>query len=204
MCPRPYRLGRREAAGRRIRSRVLAAARRILTSSAGPAAFSIDGVAHEAGVSRMTVYYRFGSRRGLLEALFDDLAARGHIEELPQAFAQPDPLRALAEFIEIFAGFWASGGVLIRRLQAMGEIDPELGEALRARQERRRHGLIVIVGRIAQRRNLPSPLEDIVDIFFTLSSFDTFDTLATKGRAPREVASLLRRLALAVLDTSGA
>src|SRR5262249_50487195 len=203
MCPRPYRLGRREAAGRRVRARVVAAARRILTSSAGSSAFSIDGVANEAGVSRMTVYYRFGSRRGLLEALFDDLAARGHIDRLPAAFAQPDPLRALSQYIDVFAGFWASGRVLIRRLQAMGVMDPELGEALRARQERRRHGLTVIVGRIGERRSLPNPPEDVVDVLFALTSFDTFDALATKGRGQKEVAALLRRVAFAAVGGAG-
>src|SRR5262249_13616926 len=204
MCPRPYRLGRRDAAGKRVRARVVAAARRILTSSAGPAAFSIDSVAHEAGVSRMTVYYRFGSRRGLLEAVFDDLAARGHIDQLPRAFAQPDPLRALSEFIDVFAGFWASGRVLTRRLQAMGEMDPELGDALRARQERRRHGLTVIVGRIGERRSLPEPPEDVIDVLFTLTSFDTFDSLAKMGRGPKEVAGLLRRVALAAVSATSA
>jgi len=177
----------------------VAAARRILTSSAGPAAFSIDGVAQEAGVSRMTVYYRFGSRRGLLEAVFDDLAARGHIDQLPQVFAQPDPLRALSDYIDVFARFWTSGRVLTRRLQAMGEMDPELGEALRARQERRRHGLNVIVSRIGERRSLPVPHEDVVDVLFALTSFDTFDALAEKARGPKEVAALLRPLALAAV-----
>src|SRR5215471_7975059 len=146
MCPRPYRLGRRLAAGEKTRAQIVAAARKVLMAPEGPAAFSIDSVAHEAGVARMTVYYRFGSRRGLLEALFDDLAARGHIDQLPRAFAQPDPLRAPSEFIDVFSEFWASGRVLTRRLQAMGVMDPELGEALRARQERRRQGLTVIVG----------------------------------------------------------
>jgi len=147
----------------------------------------------------MTVYYRFGSRRGLLEAVFDDLASRGHIDELPRAFGQPDPLRALSEFIEVFAGFWASGRLLTRRLQAMGEMDPELGEALRSRQERRRRGLTVLVQRIGRTRKLPASIEEVVDVLFALTSFDTFDVLATKTRGPREVVGLVRRLAMAFL-----
>lgn len=201
MSPRPYRLGRREAAGEKTRARVVSAARKVLMAPEGPAAFSIDAVAHEAGVSRMTVYYRFESRRGLLEALFDDLAARGRIGRLPGAFQQPDPVRALSEFVGVFIGFWASGRLLIRRLRGMATIDAELGQALRARDERRRHGLTVLVRRIAEQRGLPSSLtsEDVVDVLFTLTSFETFDALARGRRSVRDVRSLVERLALATL-----
>jgi AcrR family transcriptional regulator len=169
----------------------------------GPAGFSIDAVASEAGVSRMTVYYRFESRRGLLEALFDDLAARGRIGRLPGAFQQPDPVRALSEFVGVFIGFWASGRLLIRRLRGMGTIDPELGQALRARDERRRHGLTVLVRRIAEQRGLPSlTLEDVVDVLFTLTSFETFDALARGKRSVHDVQALVERLALAALGHS--
>ena len=33
---------------------------------------AIDAVARQAGVARMTVYYQFESKKGLLEALLDD------------------------------------------------------------------------------------------------------------------------------------
>ncbi|HKD10896.1 MAG TPA: TetR/AcrR family transcriptional regulator [Thermoanaerobaculia bacterium] len=197
MCPRPYRLGRRLAAGEKTRAQIVAAARKVLMAPEGPAAFSIDAVAHEAGVSRMTVYYRFESRRGLLEALFDDLAARGRMDRLAGAFRHADPVEALSEFIGVFTGFWASGRLLIRRLHGMGTMDPELGRALRAREERRRHGLDVLVRRIAERRSLPPSMtpEDVVDLLFALTSFETFDALVSGKRRPRDVAALIRRLA---------
>ncbi len=201
MSPRPYRLGRREAIGEETRSRILAAARDVLMAREGPSAFSIDAVAREASVSRMTVYYRFESKRGLLEALFDDLAARGGMHKLAGAFQQSDPLQALSEFIVVFVGFWNTGRLLIRRLHGMGAMDLELGEALRAREERRRHGLNVIVQRIAARRDLPAPMPigDAVDILFMLTSFETFDALARGKRRPQDVAALLQSLALATL-----
>jgi AcrR family transcriptional regulator len=161
----------------------------------------VEAVAHAAGVSRMTVYYRFESKRGLLEALFDDLAKTGRIDKLAGAFRQADPLEALAEFIAVFVGFWTSERVLLRRLQGMGAMDPELEEALRARAERRRHGLRVLVQRIAEKRGLPASMsfEDVVDVLFTLTSFETFDALTRGKRRPRDVASLIQRLALAAL-----
>ena len=109
MSPRPYRLGQRQAATDETRARVLAAARELLAASNGLAGFSIEAVARQAGVARMTVYYQFGSKPGLLEALFDDLAARGQIgEHLAAAFRRPDALQALAGFIAAFAHFWAA------------------------------------------------------------------------------------------------
>jgi AcrR family transcriptional regulator len=207
MSPRPYRLGRRQAAGEKTRAQIVAAARRVLMAPEGPAAFSIDAVAREAGVSRMTVYYRFESRRGLLEALFDDLAARGRMDRLAGAFRHADPVDALSEFISVFIGFWTSGRLLIRRLNGMGTMDPELGEALRTREERRRHGLDVLVRRIAEQRGLPPPmtLGDVVDLLFALTSFETFDALARGTRRPPDVAALIRLLAARVTlgDTSG-
>ena len=65
MSPRPYRLGQRQVAADETRSRILNAARSQLEEEAS---FSIDAVARRADVARMTVYYQFGSRRGLLEA----------------------------------------------------------------------------------------------------------------------------------------
>src|SRR2546422_6186455 len=75
MTPRPYRLGRRQAAVDQTRARILKAARALLVAR-GNTDFSIEAVARRARVTRATVYQRFGSRPNLLEALFDDLARR--------------------------------------------------------------------------------------------------------------------------------
>jgi len=69
MSPRPYRLGQRQATTEQTRARILAAARELLMARDGFNGFSIDAVAREADVARMTVYYQFGSKIGLLEAL---------------------------------------------------------------------------------------------------------------------------------------
>ena len=205
MSPRPYRMGRRVEAGEAIRGRVLAAARKILMGPAGAAAFSIDAVAHEAGVSRMTVYYRFQSKRGLLEAIFDDLAASGRMDRLAAAFPRPDPLDALKEFIAVFVGFYTAGRVLLRRLHGMGAVDPELEKALRYRGERRRRGLTALVQRIATERTLPDSMavEDVVDLLFALTSFETYDSLSRGGRRPADVTRLIQRLALGLLKKAG-
>jgi len=62
MSPRPYRLGQRQATTEQTRARMLGAARELLTSSAGFAGYSIDAVARQADVARMTVYHQLGSK----------------------------------------------------------------------------------------------------------------------------------------------
>src|SRR3989449_11275130 len=92
MSPRPYRLGRRQPAAQRTRARVLRAARELLTARTGAEPFSVDALARRAGVARMTVYHQCGSRRGLLEAIFDSFAAGAEPPaHLPAAFQRPEP-----------------------------------------------------------------------------------------------------------------
>src|SRR5437867_289858 len=108
MSPRPYRLGERESTIQQTRDRIVEAARTLLTTSDGFTGFSIEAVARQANVARMTVYYQFGSKIGLLEAIFDSLAASGGIAQLASVFQLADPHEALAEYIRIFSQFWDS------------------------------------------------------------------------------------------------
>jgi AcrR family transcriptional regulator len=205
MKPRRYRLGQRQAAVEQTRSRIIAAARELLASEGGFADFTIDAVARQAGVARMTVYYQYRSKVGVLEALCDSLAARGQIERLGAAFGQPDPFAALAALITVFVGFWASDRLVIRRVRALVALDPDFAQVVQARDERRREGLRVIVGRLTAAHGRPGPeaLNETIDVLHTLTSFETFDALAGQGRSPEEVAALLQRLARAVLGLEG-
>lgn len=195
------RLGQRQAATDQTRARIIGAARELLTASSGFRSFSLDAVARQAGVARVTVYYQFHSKGGLLEAIFDDLAYRGQMERLAAAFARPEPLETLAEFISTFGRFWGSDRLVIRRLRHVAVLDRDLEEGLRARDERRRVGLRVILQRILERHRRPEQekLDEAVDILFTLTSFETFDTLAGATRTPEDVVPVLWRIAGATL-----
>ena len=193
MSPRPYRLGQRQLAADETRTRILDAARDQLAKETS---FSIDAVARRADVARMTVYYQFGSKRGLLEALFDLLAARGGLHQLPSAFQQSDPSVALERLIEIFARFWSSDRLVLRRIRAMAVLDPELDQVLRERSEGLRNALRVILSR------LPAGsigVVETVDILFALISFENFDLLAGPDRTPEKVAPLVKRAATAIV-----
>ena len=197
MHPRPYQLGRRQEATDQTRARILTAARELLAAPEGYAGFTIDAVAHRAGVARMTVYYQFTSKVGLLEALSDDLAARGHMEHMSRVFTQADPLDSVAEMVAVFADLWSADRPAMRRMRGLGGLDPEVGQVVQARDERRRHIASVLVGRLAERygRPLPADLDQARDLLFTLTSFETFDSLAGADRAPVDVIPVIVRLA---------
>jgi AcrR family transcriptional regulator len=197
-------MGRRQQATEQTRARILTAARELLVAG-GFSGFTIDAVARQAGVARMTVYYQFGSKVGMLEALSDDLAQRGQMDLLPAAFAQPDPRDALDAFIAAFARFWTTDRLVVRRLRALAALDADFEQVVRGRDEWRRHGARVILGRLSERYGHPpaEALDEASDSVYTLTSFETFDTLAGPTRTPEDVAPLVMRLVHAVvgLDT---
>jgi AcrR family transcriptional regulator len=201
MSPRPYRLGQRQAAAEQTRARVIAAARELLSAEGGLPGFTVDAVARQANVARMTVYYQFGSKEGLLEALFDDIAERGQIARLGEAFGLPDPLAALDELIAVFGRFWGSDRLVIRRLRALAALDPDFEKTLQVRDGYRRKAWETIVKRLAEGRVLPAgaSISEAVDVLYMLTSFASFDTLAGKARSPEKVVPLVQRLVRAAL-----
>lgn len=202
MSPRPYRLGQRQAASEQTRARILIAARELLVANDGFSGFSIDAVARKADVVRMTVYHQFGSKVGLLEALSDSLAAHGGMDQLANAFHRSEPLEALDEYIAVFSRFWNADRLVTRRLRALAALDPDFEQVVRARDEWRRQGLRVIVGRLTEKYGKPTAEEsdEVVNILYTLLSFENFDTLAGSARSIEEVAPIVRRLAHGALS----
>ncbi len=201
MSPRPYKLGQRQASTDQTRARILSAARELLMASQGFSGFSIEAVARQADVARMTVYHQFGSKIGLLEALFDSLATSGGMDQLASAFRRPEPLDALEDYITVFSRFWDSDRLVTRRVRGLAALDPDFEQVVRARDERRRQGLRVLVGRIAEQHGRPTPrtLDEAVDILYTLISFECFDTLAGPTRSIKEVVPVVQQLARAAL-----
>lgn len=201
MSPRPYRLGQRQASTEQTRTRIIAAARELLMERDGFARFSIDAVARQADVARMTIYHQFGSKIGLLEALCDSLAFSGGMEQLATAFRRAEPIDALDAFIAIFARFWNSDRLVMRRLRGLAALDADFEQVIRARDEGRRRGLRVLAGRIAVQYGHPTPetLDETINALYTLTSFEFFDTLAGSTQSIEEVVPVVRRLARAAV-----
>ena len=202
---RPYKLGRRQAVADETRTRIVRAARKLLATKKGVAAFTMDAVAREAKVSRMTLYHQFGSKPAILTALFDVLATEGGIASaLPNAFQQSDPLAAIDDFVAAFGRFWSSDRVIYRRMEALATIDPAVEPTLRARQEWRRKGLARLVQRLAKGRTdmTPGRVARTVDVLFVLTAFATFDMLAGSERMPADVIPIVQDLVHRALGSS--
>jgi AcrR family transcriptional regulator len=196
MSPRPYQVGERKAAIDKTRERIVVAARKLLVAE-DFSSFTMDAVARLADVSRLTVYYQFESKAGLLEALYNHIAQRGHMEQLAEVFRQGDAISKLGRFVEVFARFWMSDREVIRRLHALGAIDAEIGKGLRERNERRRHGLRVIVERYCETHPPLQALQVpvVIDALHMLTSFETFDALAGNGRKFEDIVEIIRKMA---------
>jgi AcrR family transcriptional regulator len=201
MSPRPYQLGQRKAASDQTRTRILAATRALLMAPDGYSRFSIETVARQADVARMTVYHQFGSKLGLLEALCDALAASGGMEEVASAFRQLEPLDILNQYIKIFGRFWDVDRLVMRRLRALAALDPDFEQVIRTRDEWRRKGIRAITQQIVekQRPSLSETFDETVDMLLTLTSFETFDTLAGATRGLEEVVPMVQHLARAAI-----
>lgn len=184
MSPRPYRMQQRLAGVDATRARIIASARRVLVSG-DP--FSLDAVARDAGVARLTIYDRFGTRDMVLEAVFDDLADSGGLMRLPEAFIDPDPVAALERFVVIFCEFYATHRVVLRRLNALAVLRP--GTAMHTdRNARRLQGLQVLLGRVGDAGNPLAGTAAVLHTVHVLTGFAFVDELSGPDGDPAKVA----------------
>jgi AcrR family transcriptional regulator len=199
MSPRSYNLGKRKASAQETRARIIEAARRVLEAPDGVAAFTIDAVAREAGVSRMTLYYQFGSKVGLLDGLYDDLAARGLVPYLPAVMHTEDPVEAFDALVNAFCRFWATDRIITRRVRALAAIDPEVEKGIRERDGWRRGLFENALLRLAGAGHLPAEaaLSEMTDTVLAITSFAFFDQLAETNNED-DTASIVLHLARSV------
>ena len=209
MNPRRYKSPGRDAAASQTREKILAAAAAMLGTAKDIDDFSLEAVAKKAGVTRLTVYNQFGSRRALLEAVFDERASRGGLHRLGEATARPDPHAALQRVIAIFCDFWTFDPGALRLLHAVGASDSELAVSVSERNELRRRLLAALVRRMAETAPLPPTAQrDLVDTLFALTSFWFFSQLMTGGRAAPAACRMIQDLAAdavrrAIADATG-
>lgn len=194
--PRPYVSPKRAAAAAETRAQLIEAGMRLLEG--GPAQLSMEAVAKAAGVTRLTVYKQFGSRRGLLEAMFDDTARRFGVTRMAEAMNQSDPRQGLHLAVDILCGFWGSRPAF-GQLHEAAAADPEFAEALSVRNNRRR---IVFDSLLARLPGPDAARRDCSDLIFGLTGMPMFRILIG-GRTPAEVALVLNAAITAVLADKG-
>ena len=178
------------------RGRILASARRVLVSGD---AFTLDAVARDAGLARLTIYDRFGTRDALIEAVYDDLAESGGLTRLPEAFTDPDPVAALDRFVAIFCAFYAAHRLVLRRLNALAVLRP--GTTVQQdRNPRRLQGLRVLLDRVAAAGHPRAAAPDVVHLVHVLTGFAFIDELAGPDSDPSAAAPQVVAIVHTVAD----
>jgi len=197
-CKRPYELGRRLAASDQTREAVLAAARAQLESG-GVRDVTMESLARAAGVTRQTIHNLFGTRAALLEALFDRLALNAGMGRMREVFMAPDGESMLARMVEVFSGFWSRERQVLRKIRAIAAIEPDFGEAVKARDQRRHQIAERVVERlIAPREGLTQEERSLkIAALVALTSFEFFDAFADScgdaGQAKAWMIPVIRR-----------
>lgn len=177
---RRYRLGARQASIDRTAEAILGAGRKLLAASPA-ASVSVGAIAREAGVSRLTVYQRFGSRSALLEALVPRRPTSG-------SPAPTDPRESLRAHLQQACETWATDPALFRHLPASMARDLEAERRLAER----------LLAADALRPGCS--IREAEDVIAALTSFAVFDRLHRDGRrSPTAVTEILMRLAASIL-----
>jgi len=192
VCKRPYTLGKRLENSDHTRAAILKAARAQLESN-GFLHLTMDSLARESGVTRQTVHNLFGTKTGVLEALFDQLALGGGMERMRVVMQQADTESTLAGLVEVFSDFWAKDRLLLRRIHGIAAIDPELGAVVEARNKRRQTAAARVVDQLNRRSGRTEMVDRAQRIatLYALTSFEFFDSLADSCGEGKDVARLV-------------
>lgn len=184
----------------RHRAEILAAAREVF-SEAGYHGAGLEEVALRAGISRKTVYYQFGSKMGLLDALLGDLETSADLAERIQAIIQRPARIAIPEYFREACRFWQHNHQIMRALTGLAATDNDAQDVVDKHDHARRRRLVKFIELLAGRGELREDYahKHAVDLLWLLSSFGSYDQLARRSRLSAEAAASLLSEAAFVL-----
>ena len=179
---RPYHSPARQRQAEQTRAGILTAARDLFRS-AGYAATTIDAIASSAQVSAKTVEAVFGSKRGVLAALVDLLAAVGPPHDLVDRLrAATDPRQRLRLVAELSRRAYEASVPEFELMRGAAVIAPEIAAAADQVESRRRGNQTRLVAYLQERGCLRGDLspEEAIDIVWALTSYDVYRALVTE------------------------
>jgi AcrR family transcriptional regulator len=185
---RPYHSPARQRQAEQTRAGILAAARDLFRS-AGYAATTIDAIASSAQVSAKTVEAVFGSKRGVLAALVDPLAAAGPPHDLvDRVRAATDPRQRLRLVAELSRRAYEASVPEFELMRGAAVIAPEIAAAAGQVESRRRGNQARLVAYLQERGSLRGDLspEQATDIVGALTSYDVYRALVTERHWPAD------------------
>ncbi len=136
----------------------------------------MESLAKASGVTRQTIHNLFGTRAGVLEALFDQIAIGGGMERMREVMTASSPEAMLDGFIGVFSNFWAKNRLLLRRIHGIAAIDLEFGKAVQARNQRRQMAASRVLERLDGGTGAEGRQERAARLV-ALTSFEFFDAL---------------------------
>jgi AcrR family transcriptional regulator len=148
MATRTYATSRRRGSPASV-GRVLDAAEQLIREDSFHSA-TMDEIAAAAGVSRATVFNRFGSKLGVLQALFARCLESPEMQAIEEALAIEDPVDALEALIVAACAIWETHGFIVEQLQAIVVLEPEASAPLEQQREEQRADLQDLTRRLAR------------------------------------------------------
>jgi AcrR family transcriptional regulator len=199
---RPYTRGRGSRGAGSV-ERVLEAAERLIREDAFHLA-TMDELAAAAGVSRATVFNRFGSKLGVLQALFTRCMEGPEMEALGEALELEDPLTALEAAIEASCAIWESSAYIHEQLQAIVVLEPDASALVDQQREEQRADLLALARRLSRAGRLRPGLSETraAAALHLLTSLESFLWLRREyGLSLRQTHETIAELARALLTS---
>jgi AcrR family transcriptional regulator len=182
---RKYESSARQAQAAETRRRLTAAARGLFAAR-GYGAATIAAIAAEAGVSAQTVYATFGSKRGLLLAMLDQIEDDADLAAMQEALrAQADdPPAQLRLQVEFAVRLFKGAGELLSLVRGSISVDDDLRSFWATGERRRREGQAFVVESWARSGALRPGLTaaEAADVLWGLTDPDVYDLFVSGNR----------------------
>jgi AcrR family transcriptional regulator len=133
-------------------------------------------LAENAGISRATVFNRFGSKLGVLEMLVERCFAGPEMRAIWDAIELEDPVAALEAMIEPSCALWEYRGFIVEQLYAIVVLEPGAAALIDEIEANQRSGLEALTRRLARARRLRPGLGEAraAATLHMLTSLETF------------------------------
>jgi AcrR family transcriptional regulator len=153
----PHSLDGRSERSRATRSRIVAAASDLFVRE-GYSATSVEALARAAGVGAQTVYYGFGTKKGVLAACLGAAIGAEGLRAVPvlerptvrAVLAEPDPDLRIFRQVRATADVLGRAAGLLDIARAAAAVDPELAALWEDYDAERRVVLRALVGSLAR------------------------------------------------------
>ena len=182
--------------------RVLEAAEGLIREDAFHTA-TMDELAAAAGVSRATIFNRFGTKLGVLQALYARCLESPEMEAIQKAIAIEDPVAALEALIEAGCEMWEAHGFIQEQLQAIVVLEPEAGALVEEQRDEQRADLRDLTRRLARADRLRPGLGEarVTATLHMLTSLESFLWLRREhGLSLRQSRETITELARTLLS----